>query len=210
MTAVKHFLFFISITLQLWPSFSKAAGYPALIPMQEEYIERDLETTPYFPHDERLKLELKPTNGFLISNHQHKAFSFLDRIFVISSDGKMYSLSSVRMFSFHHSSPVSGEPVIFAGNAKFMNGKIIRIDNNSGHYRPNEVHFFNALIYLKALHVLSENVDIYYTSEAIHNEPAKIGKYQDFITFFRTKNPELYKQHLCLKNYGSPYIHVNN
>ncbi|NUM59867.1 MAG: hypothetical protein HUU56_14605 [Bdellovibrionaceae bacterium] len=174
--------------------------------MQKIYIEKDLKTTPYYNPSERIKLEILPVNGRLVNGNQYKMYSLIKRIFVISADMKIYHLSSIRMFSLHHSSPVAGEDVIFAGNVKFRAGKIISIDNSSGHYIPNEIHFFNALNYLNSLGVLSEKVQISITERSANNPLVLIGNYGDFISFFKNKYPNLFKTHLCLKIYASPYL----
>lgn len=203
----KIFIYIIAIFSLIWTKPLKAANEPSLIPMQKDYIKQDLETTPYYNSTERVKLEIQPLQGHLIDGKHHKLYSWTKRIFVIAADKKMYHLSSIRMFNLHHSSPVAGEDVVFAGNVKFRNGKIISIDNFSGHYVPNDIHFFNALIYLNSRGVLSENIKIFVTTEGVNTPPILVGNYEDFISFFKSKNPNLFKIHLCSKNYNSPYLH---
>lgn len=46
---------------------------------------------------------------------------------------------------FNHSSFCAGREVICAGMIFFWKGQLIHIDNNSGHYKPNRQHLYNAV-----------------------------------------------------------------
>lgn len=57
--------------------------------------------------------------------------------FVIALDGTWYAKAG-KFFDkkFHHSSFMSGQPVMLAGTMRVNNGKLLYISNNSGHYAP--------------------------------------------------------------------------
>ncbi len=50
----------------------------------------------------------------------------------------------------HHSSFLAGQPVAAAGHITIRNGKVISIDNKSGHYLPSACHLQQALVQLKS------------------------------------------------------------
>jgi len=50
---------------------------------------------------------------------------------------------------FHHSSFFAGEPVNFAGEIKVTNGRLEVVTQNSGHYKPNEMHLIAMLRFLR-------------------------------------------------------------
>jgi hypothetical protein len=81
-------------------------------------------------------------------------------IFVIDEWGRIYistktDAEDVKKFNFNHASFLSGNPVASAGKMVVSRGKIVEIEDQSGHYRPS-------VMQMKiALQVLSENgVDI--------------------------------------------------
>lgn len=56
--------------------------------------------------------------------------------------------------SFHHSSFNSGKKVRCAGTMEVEDGKLVGIDNNSGHYQPSDRHFLALLGELEKLGVM--------------------------------------------------------
>lgn len=61
----------------------------------------------------------------------------------------VYDSKQNNFITFHHSSFLSGAPVISAGYLKLRNKQLVYIDNTSGHYAPNKDHLKNALWLLK-------------------------------------------------------------
>lgn len=57
-------------------------------------------------------------------------------IYVMDPQGNLYVSNEAVPLEFHHSSFLAGEPVAAAGTAWFENGKLIQVDNRSGHYKP--------------------------------------------------------------------------
>lgn len=66
--------------------------------------------------------------------------------FVIALDGTWYAKSG-KFFDkkFHHSSFLSGAPVMLAGTMRVNDGKLIYISNNSGHYAPKIADLLNGV-----------------------------------------------------------------
>ncbi|KYW84658.1 hypothetical protein [Francisella hispaniensis] len=52
------------------------------------------------------------------------------------------------------------KPIVCAGDIKIESGKIVYIDNRSGHYKPTLDQFLLALKYLDKIGILNENVKI--------------------------------------------------
>jgi hypothetical protein len=75
-------------------------------------------------------------------------------IFVMDKVGRCYTSfgESPDGMSFHHSTILSGEAVAFAGGIEVREGRLINIDNGSGHYRPELAHLIRALFLLRTRH----------------------------------------------------------
>lgn len=69
--------------------------------------------------------------------------------------------------TFHHSSFLSGKPVLCAGELEIRNGKLLYIDNGSGHYRPNTQQLLNCLDVLDRRY----GVDLVQVQIADHSQP---------------------------------------
>lgn len=68
--------------------------------------------------------------------------------YVISPAGRLYVHMHVAD-SFHHSSLLAGGRVLGAGMIGVSNGRIVYINNKSGHYMPTPAEFFKAIRQLK-------------------------------------------------------------
>lgn len=66
-------------------------------------------------------------------------------IYVMDARGNIY-VSHPEQGKFHHSTFLQGGPVAGAGQITFRDGKITRIDHQSGHYRPT-VDFLNQVVH---------------------------------------------------------------
>ena len=65
-----------------------------------------------------------------------------------------------------HTSPNQGKPVVFAGEVKIEEGKLIAITDHSGHYRPTLYNVYKLLCYF-----VSRGVDISETKLLTHSKP---------------------------------------
>ena len=72
-----------------------------------------------------------------IVDHHARQFNCDDCIFVVDLNGNMYIHEPLDGF-FHHSSFVKGMPVLAAGEIKFFDGRIVSLNNKSGHYKPDQ------------------------------------------------------------------------
>ncbi|MEQ9309851.1 MAG: hypothetical protein RLN90_10380 [Balneolaceae bacterium] len=59
-------------------------------------------------------------------------------IYVMDKEGRIYASNYPVIGEFHHSSFLAGEPVAAAGEIEVKNGKILYINNESGHYKPEK------------------------------------------------------------------------
>jgi len=69
-------------------------------------------------------------------------------IFVISRDKELYAGETIQG-EFHHSSFLGGMPVLGAGQIQVDKGRLLKITNVSGHYRPDLDRHYNALLLMK-------------------------------------------------------------
>jgi|GEM_PF-3929378 hypothetical protein len=67
--------------------------------------------------------------------------------FIINAKGEIFIHDHTE--SFMHSSFMADAPVLFAGEIKIANGKVVGISNYSGHYLPDEFEMAHALQHLK-------------------------------------------------------------
>ncbi|HXF43039.1 MAG TPA: hypothetical protein VNK26_04800, partial [Pyrinomonadaceae bacterium] len=58
-------------------------------------------------------------------------------MYVMDTDERLYIFNG-KATNYNHSSFLSGHPVICAGTIWVINGRIHRITNNSGHYKPSK------------------------------------------------------------------------
>ncbi len=68
-------------------------------------------------------------------------------IFVLSPEPRLYAGEQVEG-QFHHSSFLSGAPVLAAGEIKARNGELLEVSNSSGHYKPDMFRHYNMLLFL--------------------------------------------------------------
>jgi hypothetical protein len=61
-------------------------------------------------------------------------------IYVMDRDGNIFISNIQEKRRFHHSSLVAGEPVLAAGEIEIRDGRVLYIDNQSGHYFPVALH----------------------------------------------------------------------
>lgn len=84
-------------------------------------------------------------NGKILKPLQNQDYS-TERLFAISTKGVLFCLDTS---THYHTSILSSESVLCSGELEVNNqGKIVSIDNGSGHYQPGEIHLVNALISL--------------------------------------------------------------
>jgi len=95
----------------------------------------------YLTGSERDSKELVVRDGLLVNKVTGERFNTGDKsdgaIYVIDSQGRMYASTENQLGVFHHTSFTGGEPVASAGHVVVKDGKLLHINNASGHYRPD-------------------------------------------------------------------------
>lgn len=97
-------------------------------------------------------------------------------IFVMAPDNKIYSHSH-KVGAFHHSSFLSGGAIQCAGEIAVDNGRVVAINNKSGHYRPDSGSMVRMLFWLRyhgadlnniaACPTITEGVREYFNAEEV-------------------------------------------
>jgi hypothetical protein len=59
-------------------------------------------------------------------------------IYVMDEQGNIYASNYQEVGAFHHSSLLGGKPVSAAGELEVSNGQVVRLTDQSGHYRPTQ------------------------------------------------------------------------
>src|SRR5439155_15548923 len=73
--------------------------------------------------------------------------------FVVSATSPAMYAGEAELGKLHHSSFMAGAPVLSAGLIQVEQGRLVRITNQSGHYRPCAEHLYNALLFLHRNHL---------------------------------------------------------
>jgi hypothetical protein len=81
---------------------------------------------------------------------------FRAHAYVWSRDGFIFAGPHIGR-KFHHSSFVSGKKVRCAGMITVTSGKVTRVDNDSGHYKPGTRHLRNFVQYLSTQNALTQD-----------------------------------------------------
>ncbi|KRW98723.1 hypothetical protein PPERSA_00311 [Pseudocohnilembus persalinus] len=132
-----------------------------------EFLERD--KVLYLNEDERKQYEIYIEEGKFKYTESKELVDTLKEIekadekgkfiFVVSLEKKMYVGPKIRG-NFHHSSFLSGAPVIGAGNLQIESGILKAVKPHSGHYRPTAEEFTFFINMLKEWGVSMDSVKI--------------------------------------------------
>lgn len=150
--------------------------------------------------------------------------------YVLTLDGRLIVHAHVNTrteeYAFRHSTLAAGEPVICSGLMQVEKGEIRRMDNNSGHYKPEAANLYNVVKKFKKLFSEDAKVTCYgyfyrllqqiplirkiptKKEESVENfleRMEKKGKYERYFAKVKEHN-EQYKQTLLLGNYKSPTV----
>ena len=116
-----------------------------------EMVHKNFQSVSYLDATEREAYKLTIRDGKLYQNDVPFDTSQVlskniqgEVAFVITADGEFLAAPH-KGGEFHHSSFMSGERVVAAGMMKVVDGKIITMDNNSGHYKPQEHNMVQGL-----------------------------------------------------------------
>jgi hypothetical protein len=107
------------------------------------------------PLDTRARIEAGKADG---SYRTEKAQDKVARwgappaLWAMDEQGEFYVSTKARTGVFHHSSILAGAKVICAGTIDAVDGKILHLDNQSGHYQPTPEALDEALRILREKH----------------------------------------------------------
>ena len=87
-------------------------------------------------------------------------------IFVISPEQEMFAGETI-FEKFHHSSFLEGRPVLGAGQIQVNKGTLLKVTNESGHYRPDLSRHYNTLLFMKRSGLVLSS----FMSKAVGHEP---------------------------------------
>lgn len=169
--------------------FADVLSMPSICrPMMPGERERDEQNRVIYLSDaQRDNYELQARHGLLyrkdgITPFNTKRFYGEKKLlFVIAKDKKIYAARGVSK-KIHHSSFLRGEDVLAAGKIVSRNGKILRLSNNSGHYKPCAEHFLQAIVYFHRLGVLSPDATILLRNEGEHPLKEAIARLSRLVT----------------------------
>lgn len=136
----------------------------------------------YFNDTQRASVALHVTNN-LIYNANNTLFDTSDAdptgftktraaIFTADASGNLYASNQNKVFLFHHSTLMAGQPVVAAGELQAKSGVITSVTNCSGHYQP-DANLTKATV-IKVLSSKGYNRDFTYSTCT----PAQMEKYE--------------------------------
>ena len=96
-------------------------------------------------------------------------------IFVISPEKELFAGETV-FEKFHHSSFLEGRPVLGAGQIQVNNGTLLKVTNDSGHYRPDLSRHYNTLLFLKKSGLVLSS----FKSKALGHDPVEANGQEHF------------------------------
>jgi hypothetical protein len=137
--------------------FAEKTGLQKDIAQQVTHIQKQAEREKYriFAHD-GVFYELIRTEKSLAFQPVHLK---KQNIFVISPKGDIY-IAEKQIGAFHHSSFLAGGAVLFAGSIGINEGRLEYFTDISGHYRPDPIHIYQAIVFFKRLQLLQENTKL--------------------------------------------------
>lgn len=125
----------------------------------------------YLSEEERQEYKLKIVDGVAHLNgsqlpHLHPEEdpkTEREYIFAMDADGQIYIIenSPLTACRFHHSSFVGGGPVAGAGHITIRDGRIISVNNFSGHYHPPDKLLDQVLSVLKEKNVKVKRIEYF-------------------------------------------------
>jgi len=139
----------ILITTLFWASqaFSEQSScLEIMAKMLSAYEGEHRQLVEYVHPEDLYKYKLDIVNGVLVNRNNKKVTTKrgLTRIlkgkaiFVVDGEGDVYISEFFRPDYFHHSSFLAGRPVAMAGDIWIEKGRVVKMSNQSGHYKPGK------------------------------------------------------------------------
>ena len=112
--------------------------------------------TQYLTRDERVRYIAVPDGvGMLCDFNNQLITTPGEYMYAMDEGGNLMindqdNFDQVNYALFNHSGFNAGKDVICAGTLIINNGTLVRISNNSGHYKPSQVNLYNCILVLAA------------------------------------------------------------
>jgi hypothetical protein len=156
--------------------FKNCSGLYGASTMQPQYIGEHNKYTKYLSIVEKEQAKIKLINGLFYDNNNQLVNTINPKesgryatssLYVIDRDFNFYVFGNKFSdgFSIHHSSILSGRPVICAGYLTIIQGKLKSLSNESGHYQPTDSALFKVIYYLKKQQVVWKEYEIRYQGQ---------------------------------------------
>jgi len=161
-------LIYILILIWTTQAYSESRCMEIMAKMLSAYKGEQLELVEYVHPEDLPKYKLTIKEGLLYNHRGRKTTTRNgilrlfkgDAIFVMDSFGGIYISEFFKEGYFHHSSFLAGNPVAMAGHIWIERGKVLKITNNSGHYKPSEEMMSQLVKYLEEKGVDLTDADI--------------------------------------------------
>ncbi|MFQ6395642.1 hypothetical protein ACLMAJ_19530 [Nocardia sp. KC 131] len=145
------------------------------VSMQPKYVGEHLSGNAVFPGrkvkyvtdvEQRKKFQLQIIDGKLC-DAKGNLFDTGGReaIFVMDKWGRIFASKMSMSGKFHHSSLMAGGPVAGAGAMRVIQGKLQRLTDESGHYRPPRYFTRQVIEYLRDQGIEMDRVSVFLAAE---------------------------------------------
>ncbi len=154
----------------------------------------------FFSEQEIKDCELEILDDFFVKAVNKIVVNYIDDnkeyMYCITLDKKL--IVTIAEGNIRHTSISRGKPVLGAGSLKIKGGKLVYIDNNSGHYRPVPEILCQVLMILKEKGAIINPEELqvmYYTERGKVLENAKrfIDKYKNFRSKIKNSKSKIFK-----------------
>lgn len=126
---------------------------------------------------------ISKNNNLYFKHNSFRADGEKSLNYVLSGQGEIFAHRAIKNV-FHHSSFLAGEPVACAGEITIRDGKVVDINNRSGHYRPTAIHLLQTIITLHHMGVISPSCRV-----DLHRKKTVMAK--DLLQFLSKISPNL-------------------
>ncbi|WP_115709461.1 hypothetical protein [Legionella sainthelensi] len=154
-----------------WMDTPGAPSYFKWLASFDSFDHQNVQQIIYLDEEQRQKFEAtiingqvynKKTDSLIHDGHYLLAITPSKQIYIASEDQE-----SSRSMLFHHSSFNAGNHLMFAGEVDLQGGKIVKINNYSGHYLPEITALYRAVLLFKSNNAFDQNLRIGYLGNAI-------------------------------------------
>lgn len=146
-----------------------------------KHTDKTKTVTKYFNAAEQEANSLDIEDGNLLNNDGYLSDFEHKKLYAMGKDGQIGAhneawldanpdLEGNERQAVHHSSIFAGDDVMHAGHISTKEGKVTHLDDDSGHYRPDEQHTYAAYKKMKKQGILDENGNISLVDKTVANK----------------------------------------